>query len=857
MSPLAAVVFRRQLYRPGHRLRGPHRSRRGLSLIVVLTMIAAAGVVGAPAASAAAEFSQSEGRFLGGTAAGIALDSLAGIAPASSSHPDSPPDDVHPLTATVLNALSLDLGSGINLFGTQNPLTLGAVNQFAHSAADGSSLAAAGAVTGTGAFGIGGGGPQAPATVDVTKLLSRSALVSAALAQLQVSLDAIASSATQALGANGAQSGTYEVAGGLLTAQSPVLAAIPATVTAALLPVTAAINGLAGSGGTISQAVSALGPVATVLTALGLPITTTVTLGVDLSSVTNLLSAPLTNGDNSISVDFQTGSIVVDLTKFAGGLNGRLPNTEILSPATLLAISDGVTSLVQSLVTSLNTALTGALNGINLHVSAVAGTIIGIGATGLSIAVNGSLAQVLAGTSGGSATLVVLGAPVVLTVSTLLAALAVPVNAALFNPGGAAPVFASTLVTDVLSPVTTVLAPALGAVGAVLSLVVNGQTTAASTFTETALSVGLVPGADLARVNLAQSTVGPNDGPPDAPTASSLAPTAGPLSGIQTVTVTGTGFLPGSTVALDGGADITPTVITPTSISFVTPVHAAGTVGVTVTTPGGTTTPALDYAYLAVPTTTALDPASGPLVGGQLVTVTGVDFVSGSTVSVDGGRWAGDHADGDHADDGGVLDAGASGGHGRGDGDDAGWDDHSGVGLCVSGCSHHYCSGSRGWSAGRWSARDYHRVRFRGGFDGVGGWRCSDHADGGHADDGGVLDAGASGGHGRGDGDDSGWDDHSGVGLCVSGCSHHYCSGSRGWSAGRWSARDYHRVRFRGGFDGVGGWRCSDHADRDHADDGGVLDAGASGGHGRGDGDDSGWDDYSGVGLFVPAGSDR
>src|SRR5690606_4957265 len=78
------------------------------------------------------------------------------------------------------------------------------------------------------------------------------------------------------------------------------------------------------------------------------------------------------------------------------------------------------------------------------------------------------------------------------------------------------------------------------------------------------------------------------------------------------------------------------TVLGDTELTYLTPAHAAGPVEVTVTTAGGTTDP-LTYTYLDVPTASSLDPSSGPVAGGQLVTVTGTGFVPGATtVTVDG-----------------------------------------------------------------------------------------------------------------------------------------------------------------------------------------------------------------------------
>ncbi|PWD51789.1 hypothetical protein C8046_15185 [Serinibacter arcticus] len=121
----------------------------------------------------------------------------------------------------------------------------------------------------------------------------------------------------------------------------------------------------------------------------------------------------------------------------------------------------------------------------------------------------------------------------------------------------------------------------------------------------------------------------------DVPTAISLDPTAGPVAGGTPVTVTGTNFVPGSVVSIDGVSVETEVGEDGTTVSFVTPEHEVGPVDVVVTTPGGTTAP-LTFTYVDVPTATSLDPTAGPVAGGTPVTVTGTNFVPGSVVSIDG-----------------------------------------------------------------------------------------------------------------------------------------------------------------------------------------------------------------------------
>jgi hypothetical protein len=119
------------------------------------------------------------------------------------------------------------------------------------------------------------------------------------------------------------------------------------------------------------------------------------------------------------------------------------------------------------------------------------------------------------------------------------------------------------------------------------------------------------------------------------PTAIGIDPDRGPTTGGQTVTITGTGFVPGATTVTIGGITIPAAGVTVApggnSLTFVTPPHAAGPVDVTVTTPGGTTA-ALAYTYIPVPpvlttpgngdTTTPTPPITGTGTPGDTVTVT-------------------------------------------------------------------------------------------------------------------------------------------------------------------------------------------------------------------------------------------
>src|SRR6266849_7825782 len=76
-----------------------------------------------------------------------------------------------------------------------------------------------------------------------------------------------------------------------------------------------------------------------------------------------------------------------------------------------------------------------------------------------------------------------------------------------------------------------------------------------------------------------------------APTVSGASPTSGTTAGGTPVTITGTGFLAGATVAFGTTAATSVTVASSTTITATTPAHAAGAVNVVVTNTDGQSGP--------------------------------------------------------------------------------------------------------------------------------------------------------------------------------------------------------------------------------------------------------------------------
>ncbi len=115
-----------------------------------------------------------------------------------------------------------------------------------------------------------------------------------------------------------------------------------------------------------------------------------------------------------------------------------------------------------------------------------------------------------------------------------------------------------------------------------------------------------------------------------APKVSSVSPNSGPTTGNMVVQLTGTGFTGTTLVSFGSTATTNFTINSDTALSVYDPAGSVGTVDVTVNGPGGTsaTSSADQFTYAGPPTVTSVTPASGPITGGNSVTIAGTDFTS-------------------------------------------------------------------------------------------------------------------------------------------------------------------------------------------------------------------------------------
>jgi hypothetical protein len=171
------------------------------------------------------------------------------------------------------------------------------------------------------------------------------------------------------------------------------------------------------------------------------------------------------------------------------------------------------------------------------------------------------------------------------------------------------------------------------------TVVIGTEAAAVEVISETQLDVvtaGHAPGAEEVVVRTAdgESSGGPAYTYVPPPTVSSINSASGSAEGGTHVVVTGSNFLPGAKLTI--GLPLAVEVISETELRAVTRPHAPGADEVVVTTAGGESRGGPSYTYLARPTVSSVDPASGPTAGGTQVLVSGTGFLPGAKVQIGG-----------------------------------------------------------------------------------------------------------------------------------------------------------------------------------------------------------------------------
>ncbi len=230
------------------------------------------------------------------------------------------------------------------------------------------------------------------------------------------------------------------------------------------------------------------------------------------------------------------------------------------------------------------------------------------------------------------------------------------VDVTVTTPGGTSATSAADKYSYTPAPTVTQIAPAAGPTGGGTSVTITGTgftgANAVDFGSNAATNVTVVSGTQITAtapagsagtVDVTVTTPGGTSatGTADeytydaAPTVTNVNPTAGPTAGGNSVTITGTGFT-GTTAVEFGSTTATSfTINGATSITATAPAESAGTVNITVTTPGSTsaTGTADHYTYTSRPTVTQVAPTAGPTGGGTSVTITGTNLTGATAVS--------------------------------------------------------------------------------------------------------------------------------------------------------------------------------------------------------------------------------
>ena len=186
---------------------------------------------------------------------------------------------------------------------------------------------------------------------------------------------------------------------------------------------------------------------------------------------------------------------------------------------------------------------------------------------------------------------------------------------------------------------TTVTLAGTGFTG-VLSVTFGGvSATAFTVFSSTKITAVAPPGSGTVQI-VVTTTGGTSNGidftyTTPTPVLNSLTPASGPVSGGNSVTLTGSG-LSGTTGVKFGAVNVPFTVVSANQITAIAPAAAGpGSVNVSVTTPGGTSN-TLPYTYVNAPVLTSVTPNQGSNAGGTVVTLTGTGLSGATSVTFGG-----------------------------------------------------------------------------------------------------------------------------------------------------------------------------------------------------------------------------
>ncbi|GIG37629.1 choice-of-anchor G family protein [Cellulomonas pakistanensis] len=314
-----------------------------------------------------------------------------------------------PLTAAALQQGAAPLGSAVTPAASATAATL---NQYARAASSGVGAGASGAVTNGGAVNpaaqAAGSGLPDLATVDVRALVTPQALATgigagpaADLTGLRLVPGTVASSTVRdACISRPSTTRAYGVSALRLEADSTALRAAATSATSAATTIR---SNLAATGPTAAAAAANVNAVYRSnqeLLNLLTPGTSTGTLTMtvpDLPAAVAPLAGQTLGAGGPVQLNLATGRMTVDLaalTSATQGVNGRPPNSEVLTAAVLGSASSAVGSLLPAYRTSVLTAVSTALaTGTATLVVSTPITLLGLSGEPTSVTFTGTLPQ--------------------------------------------------------------------------------------------------------------------------------------------------------------------------------------------------------------------------------------------------------------------------------------------------------------------------------------------------------------------------------------------------------------------------------------------------------------------------------
>jgi large repetitive protein len=335
-------------------------------------------------------------------------------------------------------------------------------------------------------------------------------------------------------------------------------------------------------------------------------------------------TAPATNltvvSDTSLTVDSPAGTGTVDVT--------------VTTPSGTSATSshDQFTYVAAPVISGLNPTLGPEVGGTVVTITGTGftgATAVDFGTTPATsftvVSATSITAASPAGTGTVDVTVTTAGGPSATVPADRFTYVAAPVVSSLSPTGG--PLAGGTLVTIT----------GTGFTGATAVFFGSNPATDLTVVSATSITVDSPAGTGTVDVRVTTpggtSATSPSDQFNYGPVVTSISPNSGPPGGGTLVTISGSGFVTGSTVVNFGAFVATIDSVTANSITAVSPA-GTGTVNVTVTVPSGTSaiSPADQFTYFGTPTVSGISPTDGPASGGTLVTVTGTGFTLASAV---------------------------------------------------------------------------------------------------------------------------------------------------------------------------------------------------------------------------------